>query len=197
MSRLTLNKSSLTTEQRRLKLLKQFLPSLDLKRRQLMAERAKARRVLAQLSEQQQAQHTEAAAQFPLLATLQCDELVTISRVEADEENIVGVKLPRIKQVHFVHADYDFFATPVWMELLATALEQALRLAAEKAFAEHRLALLEKAVIRITQRVNLFEKVLIPRTQDHIRRIRLYLGEQERAAVIRAKLAKARQVAHA
>ncbi len=193
MARLTLNKSSLTAEQRRLKLLKQFLPSLDLKRRQLMAERAKARRQLATLDAQQTAQQAEIATQFPQLSTWESAPLVAIDSIDAGEDNVVGVRLPRINQVHFARVDYDFFATPVWLELLADALEAALQLAAERAFAQQRLALLEQAVVRITQRVNLFEKVLIPQAQENIRRVRLYLGEQERAAVIRAKLAKARQ----
>ncbi|MBA1331492.1 ATP synthase subunit D, partial [Candidatus Endoriftia persephone str. Guaymas] len=37
---------------------------------------------------------------------------------------------------------------------------------------------------------NLFDKVLIPRTHQHIRQIRIYLADEERAAVVRAKLAK-------
>jgi V/A-type H+/Na+-transporting ATPase subunit D len=49
-------------------------------------------------------------------------------------------------------------------------------------------------VKKVTQRVNLFEKVLIPRTQAHIRKIQIFLGDAERAGVVTAKLAKAKQV---
>ena len=42
------------------------------------------------------------------------------------------------------------------------------------------------------QRVNLFEKVMIPNTQDNIRRIRIALGDQMTAGVARAKIAKAK-----
>ena len=41
-----------------------------------------------------------------------------------------------------------------------------------------------------TQRVNLFEKVKIPETKEHIRTIRIYLGDQQTAAVVRGKIAK-------
>jgi V/A-type H+-transporting ATPase subunit D len=41
--------------------------------------------------------------------------------------------------------------------------------------------------------VNLFEKVLVPRTRNNIRRIRIYLSDSERAAVVRAKIAKRKQ----
>jgi V/A-type H+-transporting ATPase subunit D len=41
-----------------------------------------------------------------------------------------------------------------------------------------------------TQRVNLFEKVKIPESQESIRRIRIYLGDQQTAQVVRGKIAK-------
>jgi V/A-type H+-transporting ATPase subunit D len=55
--------------------------------------------------------------------------------------------------------------------------------------------LLDDAVHKVTQRVNLFEKVLIPRTREHIRRIRIYLADAERAAVVRSKIAKRKRAA--
>ena len=56
-----------------------------------------------------------------------------------------------------------------------------------------RLELLDEAVRTITQRVNLFDKVLIPRAQANIKRIRIFLADGERAAVVRAKIAKAKR----
>ena len=44
MPRLALNKTQLTRESKQLETYERFLPSLDLKRRQLIAERNKARR---------------------------------------------------------------------------------------------------------------------------------------------------------
>ena len=52
---------------------------------------------------------------------------------------------------------------------------------------------LNDAVRRITQRVNLFEKVLIPQAEKKIHRIKIYLADTERAAVVRSKIAKAKQ----
>ena len=56
--------------------------------------------------------------------------------------------------------------------------------------AGERVARLNQQVRRITQRVNLFEKVLIPRARENIKRIHIGLGEQERSAVVRSKIAK-------
>jgi len=47
MARLQLSKSSLSREQTNLANYQKFLPSLDLKRQQLMAERVRAQRALA------------------------------------------------------------------------------------------------------------------------------------------------------
>ena len=49
---------------------------------------------------------------------------------------------------------------------------------------------LEKELREVSIRVNLFEKILIPRAVDNIRRIKVFLGDQELAAVCRAKVAK-------
>lgn len=44
---------------------------------------------------------------------------------------------------------------------------------------------------RITsQRVNLFEKVMIPTAKANIKKINIYLGDQQTAAVVRGKIAK-------
>jgi V/A-type H+-transporting ATPase subunit D len=53
---------------------------------------------------------------------------------------------------------------------------------------QHRLLSEELRVT--TQRVNLFEKVKIPETKESIRMIRIYLGDQQTAAVVRGKIAK-------
>ncbi len=44
---------------------------------------------------------------------------------------------------------------------------------------------------RVTsQRVNLFEKVMIPTAKANIKKINIYLGDQQTAAVVRGKIAK-------
>ena len=57
--------------------------------------------------------------------------------------------------------------------------------------AEQRTRELAHAVRRITQRVNLFEKILIPTAKKNIQRIQIFLGDAERSAVVRSKIAKA------
>jgi V/A-type H+-transporting ATPase subunit D len=70
------------------------------------------------------------------------------------------------------------------------AAEQRLR--AE--IAGQRVDILRLQVRRIAQRVNLFDKILIPEAQRNIQRIRICLGDAERSSVVIGKLAKGKQV---
>ncbi len=56
------------------------------------------------------------------------------------------------------------------------------------------IALLEDELRITSQRVNLFEKVKIPETKENIRKIGIYLGDQQTAAVVRGKIAKKKLV---
>ena len=59
--------------------------------------------------------------------------------------------------------------------------------------AAERVRILEVQEKRVTQRVNLFDKILIPTAKRNIQRIQIFLGDAERAAVVRSKLAKGKQ----
>ena len=57
--------------------------------------------------------------------------------------------------------------------------------------------MLRRELIKTTQRINLYEKLMIPETRENIRKIKVYLGDQQTAAVCRAKIAKGKLVAKA
>ena len=75
------------------------------------------------------------------------------------------------------------------VERLKDAAEQRTRVLV----AAERVRILELQEKRVTQRVNLFDKILIPTAKQNIQRIQIYLGDGERAAVVRSKLAKGKQ----
>jgi V/A-type H+-transporting ATPase subunit D len=81
---------------------------------------------------------------------------------------------------------------PFWVDSLIAALQQMVRLRVRVQVARQRTEVLALTLRRITQRVNLFDKVLIPQAEDNIRRIVIFLSDQERAAVVRSKIAKSR-----
>ena len=192
MARLQLNKSSLARESHNLKTYQRFLPSLDLKRQQLMAERAKARRQLSELQEQQAHLSRYVSNQLPMMANdeVELTNLVRLQQVQIEQENVVGTRLPRLENLVIETKPYNFLAKPHWVDLVCKKLVEAIELSVQIELQEQRISILNKAVMTITQRVNLFDKVLIPKAQDNIKRIRIYLSDEQMVSVVRSKIAK-------
>jgi V/A-type H+-transporting ATPase subunit D len=195
MARLSLNKSSLSNESRQLKTYERFLPSLEMKRKQLMAERAKAREHLVRTEQAIKGLLQRVGEHLPMLGNreLELDELVKVSGVRMTEENLVGTRLPVLQGVDVQVRDYGLISKPHWVDHVVRELTQMLELQLSVQVDRQRMQLMEEALRKVTQRVNLFDKVLIPRTRDNIRRIRIALSDMERAAVVRAKIAKGKR----
>lgn len=192
MSKLALNKSTLNHENQRLKSFRQFVPALDLKRKQILAARMTSRRALTEFEQQMQQVDTEVARQLPMLSGSQLDlgSLVQLRHVHQRTDNLVGIELPVVEQIEIDSRQYSRLALPPWVDILAARLQQMLELKVRHQVEQVRLERLEAALQKTTQRLNLFDKVLIPRTEANIRRIRIALSDAERAGVVRAKIAK-------
>jgi V/A-type H+/Na+-transporting ATPase subunit D len=192
MAKLSLNKATLHKESAKLKRYKQYLPSLDLKRQQLMTERAKAQSALVQLQQDVQACQDWVAANLPMLANrdIAVQNLVKVEQIEVKRENVVGVNLPKLSTLKISREQYSFFVKPHWVDRLVVELERMLLLQIQLRVQQQRLTILNMAVKKVTQKVNLFDKVLIPKSLHNIRKIRLSLSDAERADVVRAKITK-------
>lgn len=199
MPRLTLSKASLSQEAARLKTYERFLPSLDLKRRQLINELARAAASLTDTGQAIADLRRCLRAELPMASDLEVEVtgLVSVVGVELGEDNLLGVRLPRLDRVVLQRRAYALLAKPEWVDRLAGLLAEMLELRVRIQVEQRRLGLLEDAVRTVTQRVNLFDKVLIPRARENIRRIRIFLADGERAAVVRAKIAKAKRAREA
>ncbi len=197
MAKVSLSKSSLSLQTQQLKSYQQFLPSLDLKRKQLMGERARAQAERRGLDERLAAARHRVAETLPMLANEEIDltGLVRVEQVELGRENAMGTWLPTLEGLRVATRPYGYISKPHWLEPLIEALTASARLRVAAMVAERRVALLEAAVRTVTQRVNLFDKVLIPETRANIKRIRIALSDAERAAVVRSKIAKKKRAA--
>jgi V/A-type H+-transporting ATPase subunit D len=192
MARLSLTKASLTKQKSLLKTFGDVLPSLDLKRRQLSAEREKARRSLQQAQEKAAKLEPEIARNIPMLANDSIDlhNLVRLSHIDLTEENLLGTHLPKVGAVSIEVRDYGLLTKPFWVDQLVGMLKIALETQIQIQVAQRRLELLTDAERKVTQRFNLFDQVLIPRTKGNIKKISIYLSDAERAGVVNSKLAK-------
>lgn len=196
MAKLKLSKQSLHHQQEQLKLYKRLLPSLDLKRRQLTMEAQKAQEEHAAAVAQIDALETRIGEELPMLADegLHLRDLVVVKGYKLGEQNIVGVRLPVLESLDCQVAEYSPLATPAWLDILVQRLKDAKTCRLRAEIAAQRLDILRLQLRRVTQRVNLFDKILIPTAHTNIQRIRIYLGETERAAVVTSKLAKSKQL---
>ena len=190
-----LSKSSLQHQRERLRLFQRFLPSLDLKRQQLTLEYKKAAAVLADAESAAAQAGRSLTAVLPLLGTSETklSGLVRVKQVEVGEENLLGIRLPTLSNVEFEVAEYSLLATPAWLDDAVTCLKEAATQRLRVGVYRQRVARMQSAVRRITQRVNLFEKVLIPQAKRDIARIRIFLSDLERSAVVTSKIAKGKR----
>ena len=194
MAKIRLSKNELARQRNNLKLYQKLLPSLDLKRRQLTLELVKAREELEETRAAVDALETKIGEELPMLAftEIDVDGLVTMEAFELGEENVVGVRLPVLERIDCRVEAYSMLGKPAWVDVLVDRLRDAAEQRSRLQVAEERVRLLQQAVRRTTQRVNLFERVLIPRSKEAIKRIMIYLGDQERSAVANSKLTKAK-----
>ena len=116
--------------------------------------------------------------------------LVHLESVEVEEENVLGVRVPTLSHAEFSQAPYSMLAKPFWIDDLVKCLMEVVTHRLRLRVYKERVNRLHQAVRRVTQRVNLFDKVLIPNAKKNIQRIGIYLADADRAAVVNSKIAK-------
>lgn len=199
MPRLSFSKAALHKEGAQLKRFRQYLPSLDLKRQQLIAERAKAMVAFAEIEQKIKQCNLYVEEQLPMLSDehIELAGLVRVRQMQVKEENIVGVKLPVLHSIDIQSHAYSLLTKPHWVDQVVIHLKVMLELQMQLKVNAQRVDVLQKAVKKVTQRVNLFEKVLIPKAQKNIAKIKIFLSDAERAAVVRAKITKQKRLKEA
>lgn len=177
----------------RLARFERYLPMLKLKQQQLQLT---LREVARRLEAAQRALE-QAAARIDryrgLLADLSGVPLRQWShaeRIRTATRNVAGVEVPVFVGVDFAEARYSLFATPAWVDQALADLRERSRRQAAMDVLRQEQELLYRELTRVVQRVNLFEKIMIPRDRESVRRIRIKLGDEMTAAVGRAKIAK-------
>lgn len=198
--KIKLNKVELTRLRRDVKTYQQFLPVLKLKQEQLQAEQLKIRRELDQRRAEFQQAREGWTPLLPLFGEPASIDLVELTRPRdllIGSKTIAGVVVPTLESVRFSSVELSRFGTPAWVSRVLPRLRRFVQLHTEMNIIEQQYALVTAELRRTTQKVNLFELVLIPEATDAIRRIKIALGDMQVAAVGRAKIAKGKAVANA
>ena len=192
MAKIKLTKNELKIQKDALKMYRRYLPTLTLKKQQLQTEirtiEAKAKAVRAEKSALE-AGFGEWIAVFSEKDAFP-KGVVKVSNIRKGVSNIAGVDIPTYEGADFMRSDYDLYTTPLWVDLAANHMEKAISLDLEAQVLDQQVALLERELRATSQRVNLFEKVKIPEAQQNIKKISIYMADQQVSAVVRSKISK-------
>ena len=192
MAKIKLTKNELKVQKDALKMYRRYLPTLTLKKQQLQSEirtiesRAKAMR--------KEREDLEFGFREWIAVFSETDAfpqgIITVSNIRKGKGNIAGVDIPTYEGADFSRGDYDLYETPLWVDIAANHMEKAMSLDLEAEVLEEQIRLLEIELLATSQRVNLFEKVKIPETEAKIKKISIYMADQQVSAVVRSKISK-------
>lgn len=192
MAKIKFTKNEQKKQKDALKMYTRYLPTLMLKKQQLQLEIRKVEirehEVKAQKSRLEE-DFRRWIAVFGEEVGLN-HELIRVKSVRTRQGNIAGVAIPVFEGAEFYPVSYDLFVMPIWVDKAVVQLQRLMLLDLEYQILEEQVRLLQEELITTTQRVNLFEKVKIPETKANIKKIAVYLGDQQTAAVVRGKIAK-------
>lgn len=191
--KIKLTKGELKKQRDALKQYLRYLPTLQLKKQQLQLE------VLRQLGFLEERELNQALKKKAILHWIDLlamkpatnfDNLIKVGPIFTKIINIAGVDLPVFSHVDFEVEDYDLFLTPYWVDQAIDAFKGIIAIAKEIEVIKKGIEILRHELRITTQRVNLFEKVKIPETEESIRLIKIYIGDQMSNAIGRSKIAK-------
>ncbi len=192
MAKLKLTKNEQKAQKDALRMYQRYLPTLTLKKQQLQSEIRTIEAEAISVRKQREALEKE----FDVWIGVFGEEsaftpgLVTVRNIRKGTGNIAGVAIPVFEGAEFSRGEYDLYSTPLWVDLAADKMEEALSLDLRASVLDEQVRLLRKELLTTSQRVNLFEKVKIPEAKANIKKISVYLGDQQVSAVVRSKISK-------
>ena len=192
MATIKLTKNELKAQKDALKMYQRYLPTLTLKKQQLQTEIRSIDQRAKEVREKRKALEAEFSKWIAVFGEQNAfkPDMVTVKNIRKGTGNIAGVTIPIYEGADFSRGDYDLYSTPLWIDLAADRMEKALSYDLEADVLDEQVRLLSKELRTTTQRVNLFEKVKIPETEENIKKISVYLADQQVSAVVRSKISK-------
>ena len=118
--------------------------------------------------------------------------LISVRDVVLETEKIAGVKTPSLKEVLYDVKPFDIFRKPLWYSDGVDILRQLAQIGIESEIYLEKMRLLDFSRKKITQKVNLYEKVQIPGYQEAIRKIKRYMEDEENLSKASQKIVKTR-----
>ena len=192
MAKIKLTKNELKVQKDALKMYRRYLPTLTLKKQQLQSEIRTIEAKAIEVRQERENLEKGFSSWIAVFSETKAfpDGIITVSNIRKGMGNIAGVTIPTFEGADFSRGDYDLYETPLWVDIAANHMEKAMSLDLEAEVLDEQVRLLEKELLSTSQRVNLFEKVKIPETQANIKKISIYMADQQVSAVVRSKISK-------
>lgn len=191
MAKIKLTKTELKRQKDALKRFIHYLPTLLLKKKQLQLEIQKIHQAMGAVKKEKAYIKATVYEWVDVFAEkVGIKNLVKIEEIVTMTGNIAGVDIPLFEKVQFKEEEYDLVKTPIWVDYGIEVLKKTVILNARIEVLRKQDKLIREELRITTQRVNLFEKVKIPEARENIRKIQIYLGDLQTAAVVTGKIAK-------
>lgn len=193
IGQLKLSKVELKQQQLKLVQYEKYLPVLDLKKILLQDVLRQLEQEKEELSAQLLAAEEEIASFSHLFATNGASfffSSYSFRSIQKRIENVAGVEVPFFVQLDVIEPSIPYAAYPHYLFSLKTKFFAFMELRAKKVVLEQRYNLIAKEFRSVSIKVNLFEKILIPKTKQNIKRIRIALEEIQLSQIGIAKKAK-------
>lgn len=198
MNAIKLTKHSLRIQECRMQQLRKYLPTLQLKKALLQIESneclVELENILQKYNEKyKEIQEFSKLFSAPDMATL----FASLEREKSviTYDNIAGLEIPVLQEITFPVPDFSLFSTPFWWDSALQQLQALLYLKKQYRVMQKKHAILESELRNVSIRVNLFEKILIPKTHHNIKKIQVFLGDQQLTSIAQSKVAKAKIIA--
>ena len=193
MAKIKLTKNELKKQKDALRMYERYLPTLILKKQQLQVEIRLTEIRLKELQDEKDLLIESFKTWIAVFGEVDVftSDILKIAKLQTSQGNIAGVAIPIFEGAEFFVAPYDLARTSLWLDIAVEKMKQMLLLDLESEIVEEQRKRLAHELRITTQRVNLFEKIKIPETRGNIKKIQVYLGDQQTAAVVRGKIAKA------
>ncbi|MDQ5956406.1 MAG: V-type ATP synthase subunit D [Candidatus Rhabdochlamydia sp.] len=193
MAEIKLTKMELRTQQLKLEQLQKYLPTLQMKKSMLQLEVSNANLEIERFIFHLGVKKERTQKYVQLFTDPSFDRLLAATQIQNREvlyDNIAGINVPKLEQIDFEKPQYSLFDTPLWFESVLSDIRDLVVARERIQVAKQKKFILERELKEVSIRVNLFEKILIPRARGNIRKIKIFLNDQQLAAVSQAKIAK-------
>lgn len=191
MAKIKYTKNELKAQKDNLARFRRFLPTLELKKMQLIAEIRQIQEEMEYVRNEYNITEKNVGEWVGVFAEdVDLKGFFEIEKVVLHYDNIAGINVPVFDTVLFKEKEYDLYRTPLWVDRGLNAVKVQIKRKAEIAVLGRKEEILGEELRITVQRIKLFEEVKIPEALENIRVIQIFLGDQQTAAVVRGKIAK-------